>query len=47
MLEPIGDGSVADVVRRLGAIQAQSEQAVELAIACGRNDRARAGSRAP
>ena len=32
MLEPVGTGSVEDVVRRLGAIPAQSDVAAELAV---------------
>ncbi|HWN83450.1 MAG TPA: crosslink repair DNA glycosylase YcaQ family protein, partial [Candidatus Udaeobacter sp.] len=32
LLEPIGSGSVADVVRQLGAVQAQVASSAELAI---------------
>jgi hypothetical protein len=32
LLDPIGDGSVEDVVRRLGAVQAQLDTATELAV---------------
>ena len=32
LLDPVGDDSVADVVRRLGAVQAQADSAAELAV---------------
>src|SRR5689334_6676847 len=42
LLEPIGDASVEDVVRRLGAIRAQLDTAAELAVRT-RQQRSRSG----
>ena len=35
LLDPVGTGSAADVVRRLGAVPAQHDAAAELAVRAG------------